>query len=225
MLKFLLTRSIKKSPIFIGLFLLYFTAAPLLANDKNAALTSFSQFDTDPVYGTDDANFVFIEYADYHCQYCQQFHHTLTKWFSPAYQRTLNSDQSVKWVYRHFPIFGEKSIIKAKTAICVLEQFGQDSFWQFNDVLFTQPISPSKQLNYQQSVWLIATKQGWDVKKLIQCDAAQTYQAKLESLANQAKFLNLAATPSWYFLNIKTGKVLTGSGTLTLSQLDALLTQ
>ncbi|MCJ8312390.1 MAG: thioredoxin domain-containing protein [Saccharospirillaceae bacterium] len=238
-----MTRFTLKNPIIIGFFLCLllpiigfssegFSSAtqpiePNLTQQNTPPakydLSDFSQFKTDPIYGAKDARFVFIEYADYQCPYCKKFHQTLEKWFNTDHQKQLNSPFEVNWVFRHFPILGEKSMLKAKTAICVLNELGNDAFWVFNDLLFTQPIKPSKRLNYQQSLWLLASKQGWDVKTLMSCDNSKNYQTKLKLLAQQAKALNLGSTPSWFFLDLNTGKVIVGNGILNLTQLDQLL--
>ena len=216
-----------KSPILIGLFLLIglFISTQSFSSQQTIDPNHFLNFDSDPIQGPNDARFVFIEYADYQCLYCKEFHQTLSKWFSASHQKKLNSGQQVNWVFRHFPVLGTKSTVKAKTAICVLEQLGNEAFWQFNDLLFTQPVKPSNRLNYQQSLWLMASKQNWDVDLLIQCDNEQNHQTKLESLANQSKALNLSATPSWFLLDSVTGKVIVGNGNLSILQLDQLLLQ
>ena len=221
-----MTQSNIKGPIFIGLFLFCFIplcfSSQAQVNQTQTTLSNFTQFLTDPIYGPKDTRFVFIEYADYQCPYCKQLHQTLTKWFSKKYQQQLNTPFKVNWVFRHLPILGEKSILKAQTAICVMDELGNDAFWQFNNLLFTQPIKSTKQLSYQQSLWLMASKQDWDIKKLMQCDFEQNYHTKLKSLARQSALLNIGATPSWFFLDLETGKVIVGSGNLNLDQLDQL---
>ncbi|BCE01685.1 thioredoxin domain-containing protein [Marinicellulosiphila megalodicopiae] len=207
-----------KGPIFIGLFLCLLSCISF-ADLKSTDPTFFTDFTNDAFQGNPDARYVFIEYADYQCPYCQKFHQTLSNWIQTQDAKTLN----VKWVYRQFPILGERSLLQSQTAICVLQTLGQNQFWQFSDLLFAKALKTSERINFQQSLWLLASKQGWDTQKLMQCNFNKDYQNQLNAFSNQTSSLKLSSTPSWFFIDQHTGKVIFGNGILSTEQLNKLI--
>ncbi len=77
------------------------------------------------------AKLVMVEYSDYDCPYCKNFHPTLKNAIS-AY----GSD--VAWVYRHFPLTGIHPTAqkKAEAAECVASLGGNEAFWKYSDLLY-----------------------------------------------------------------------------------------
>ncbi|MDD3662929.1 MAG: thioredoxin domain-containing protein [Candidatus Pacebacteria bacterium] len=82
----------------------------------------------DHVYGNPNAPITVIEYSDYECPYCKNFHETMKKVVD-------ESNGQVNWIYRHFPI-KQNSFEKSAAAECVAEIKGNDAFWQYSDLLF-----------------------------------------------------------------------------------------
>ncbi len=84
-------------------------------------------------YGSNDADTVIVEFADYACGYCAGVHET--------YKRIVDeSNGSVAWEYRHLPILKTVSYETAIAAECVaLRSEDPNAFWQFsNDVFHNQ---------------------------------------------------------------------------------------
>jgi protein-disulfide isomerase len=87
--------------------------------------------DSDHVRGDRNADIVLIEYSDYQCPFCKQFH--------PTMQKVLDEyGDKVAWVYRHFPLdqIHPKARPSAEASECVAELGGEDAFWAFTDTLF-----------------------------------------------------------------------------------------
>lgn len=83
---------------------------------------------TDHIFGDANAPVTIIEYSDYECPYCKSFHTTLT-------QLVTESNGSVSWVYRHWPIH-TNSFEKLVAAECVAKIKGNDAFWKYSNLLF-----------------------------------------------------------------------------------------
>jgi protein-disulfide isomerase len=86
----------------------------------------------DHIRGNQDASVKVVEYSDFGCPYCGQFHQTMK-------QVTDNYDSSeVAWVYRHFPIpqLHPQAPRIARASECVADQGGDDAFWTFADEIF-----------------------------------------------------------------------------------------
>jgi protein-disulfide isomerase len=89
--------------------------------------------DTDHIRGNPNAPIVIVEYSDFDCPFCKNFHDTMIQ---VVENYGVNGD--VAWVYRHFPIEqlhpGAKRV--AAAAECVAELAGNDAFWKFTDLAF-----------------------------------------------------------------------------------------
>lgn len=83
---------------------------------------------TDHIIGGATAPITIIEYSDYECPYCARFHPVLE-------QVVSESNGSVNWVYRHWPIH-QNSMAKLVAAECVAQLKGNDAFWKYTDLLF-----------------------------------------------------------------------------------------
>ncbi|MDE2031316.1 MAG: thioredoxin domain-containing protein [Patescibacteria group bacterium] len=83
---------------------------------------------SDHIYGNPNAPVTIIEYADFECPYCKQFHPILK-------QIVDESNNNVRWIYRHFPIH-QHSFEELVAAECVAKLKGNDAFWKYGDLLF-----------------------------------------------------------------------------------------
>lgn len=84
--------------------------------------------DGDHVLGNPDAEVTIIEYSDYECPFCKQFHPTLDR-------IVKESGGSVKWIYRHYPLH-QNSVERLVAAECVADIKGNDAFWKYSELLF-----------------------------------------------------------------------------------------
>lgn len=87
--------------------------------------------DDDPFKGNPDAPITIIEFSDFQCPFCAQFHSsTLTQ-----IQKNYVDTGKVKFVYRDFPIqeIHPNAVPAAVAAECADEQ---GLFWQYHDKLF-----------------------------------------------------------------------------------------
>lgn len=87
----------------------------------------------DHILGNPNAPIVIVEYSDYDCPFCKNFHETM--------QRIMDeygTDGKVAWVYRHFPLaqLHPNATKIAEASECVAEAGGNDAFWKFTDLVF-----------------------------------------------------------------------------------------
>lgn len=96
----------------------------------------------DHIRGNPNAPIVLIEYSDYDCPFCSQFHATM--------QRAMDkhgTSGKVAWVYRHFPLkqLHPNAAKIAAASECVAEIAGNEAFWTFTDLIFSEkPVEQRK---------------------------------------------------------------------------------
>lgn len=80
---------------------------------------------SDHIRGNPNAKYTVIEYADFQCSFCSQFHGVMNQ---------LVGEADVKWVYRHFPLPSHELAQRAaEAAECAGDQ---EQFWEYSDGLF-----------------------------------------------------------------------------------------
>lgn len=88
---------------------------------------------SDYILGNPNAEILIVEYSDYDCAFCKDFHSTLHQ-IMDEYGVTGR----VAWVYRQFPIgqLHPNSPKISEAALCVGEIGGNNAFWSFTDQIF-----------------------------------------------------------------------------------------
>lgn len=88
-------------------------------------------FENDHVLGDPNVPITLIEYSDYQCPFCGQYH--------PAVKSFTENNPDVKWVYRHLPLASihPQAVPAAAASECIAAQKGNDAFWQFTDDVFS----------------------------------------------------------------------------------------
>jgi protein-disulfide isomerase len=85
----------------------------------------------DPVLGSDSAAITMIEFSDFECPFCKQYHdQTFTQ-----LKRDYIDTGKVKYVFKHFPLsqLHPRAQKAAEAAQCAHDQ---GKFWEYGDLLF-----------------------------------------------------------------------------------------
>lgn len=91
--------------------------------------------ETDHIRGNPNAPIVIVEYSDYDCPFCKNFHSTMQQ-----VMESYGTEGTVAWVYRHFPLeqLHPSAPFIAQASECVAELGGNDAFWTFSDLVFNE---------------------------------------------------------------------------------------
>ncbi len=89
--------------------------------------------ENDHVRGNPNAPILIVEYSDFDCPFCKNFHETMN-----LVMDNYGSTGQVAWVYRHFPIqqLHPNAPYVAAASECVAKLAGNDAFWTFSDLAF-----------------------------------------------------------------------------------------
>ncbi len=89
--------------------------------------------DKDHIRGNPNAPIVIVEYSDFDCPFCKNFHETMNQ-----IMEDYGLNGNVAWVYRHFPLeqLHPNAHKIAEASECVASLGGNDAFWKFSDLIF-----------------------------------------------------------------------------------------
>ncbi|WP_160172745.1 DsbA family protein [Methylomarinum vadi] len=167
----------------------------------------------DRIFGKPSALISIIEFSDFECPYCRKIH--------PILKRIVNdSDGSINWVFRHFPLSFHKpnALKEAQAAECAANQGNSQTFWKFTDALFMQPRRGKQQR--EQLIKNAAEKIGISYEELQKCITANIFLKKIIDDENEAIKLGLKGTPVNLIINHKTNEIFLRQGSATLQTLQ-----
>lgn len=160
----------------------------------------------EPVKGDKDARYALIEYSDFECPYCKDFHNILTE--------LIADNKDFKWVFRNFPLaqLHPGATDKAIAASCVLEEGGNDKFWAFSDALFENQALPVADLAS------LAEKTGVDKGDYEKC-FKDFDKSDLSSIYEAASKIGVSGTPSTVIVDTETGNATLVVGGLSAEEI------
>lgn len=173
------------------------TAVPVVSND-------------DHVRGDNNAPITIIEYSDFECPFCGNFHPTMQ-------QVMANYSGKVRWVYRHFPLsFHPQAQPAANAAECAAEQ---DKFWEYADELFANQSSLGDDYFKQ-----LAGKLGLNVANWESCYTGSKYDNKIVTQSQEGASAGVTGTPGSFIID-KDGNAIPIKGALPYSSVSAAIDQ
>lgn len=162
--------------------------------------------------GKADAPLVLVEYTDYQCPFCQQFHNSAY----PQIKTNYIDSGKVRFVSRDFPLdFHENARRSAYAARCAAEQ---GKFWELRHAMIVN----ASQLQ-QDKIASYAANVKIDVAKFQSCIAADKYKAAIDKDIAEGMAAGVNGTPSFVLGRVVDGK-LTGVrmvGAMPYEQFDA----
>lgn len=174
-------------------------STPPAATDETAADVTVRPVDaSDHIRGNPNAPILLVEYSDYDCPFCSQFHETMRRVMA-----TYGTDGTVAWVYRHFPIVGlhPNAPEIAAASECVAELAGEDAFWTFTDLVFDE--KPIETRNGQQYLGFtdmtrlteFAERAGADPTRFELCSTSGKYDTEITAAVAEAQAAGGTGTP------------------------------
>jgi protein-disulfide isomerase len=166
------------------------------------------------------AEVAIVEFSDLECPYCKSFHKAL-------HSAMTKYPGKIAWVYRHFPLdsLHPKARNEAKASECVASIGGNDAFWKYIDMIFTN--TPSNNGLDEALLPVFASKIGIDKKAFASCLASDQFDATVEAQYQDGVNAGVLGTPhSIIILKDGTQIPIKGANTESLNKtLDSILSK
>lgn len=133
--------------------------------------------------GTTTPKITIVEFGDYACTYCQKAQPKIR-------EISLKYKDSVKYIFRDYPINTEQSLKLAIAARCAGEQ---NMFWQAHDKIFQNP-GLSSDADIKKIIKTIGVK----VEKFDSCYDGQKYLTEIKKDLTDGQRLGITGTPTWF---------------------------
>lgn len=136
-----------------------------------------------PSYGPDDAKVTVVEFFDYQCIYCARL--------APELDKVIKANPQVRFVFKEFPIFGQRwpeSVSAAKTGLQVWQQKGADAYLKYRNAIYATGHNEGKLTDADIST----------AAKTVKFDAgnAADVQGTLDGINTLAQQLGFGGTPA-----------------------------
>ncbi len=150
---------------------------------------------TDYIRGNPNAPILIVEYSDYDCPFCKNFHITMNRIMDE-----YGVGGKVAWVYRQFPIaqLHPNAERISQAALCVGEIGGNDAFWQYTDLIFeerdvNEPTNITKLPEYAERV-------GVSEEKLLSCLNSGRQQENVALSLSEGAKAGIEGTPQSFVI-------------------------
>lgn len=187
---------------------------------KNAVVS----LDDDPVLGNKSkAKVAIVEFSDYECPFCKQFHQTTLKDLTKEF---VDSGKAV-YAFRDYPLpFHEPAASKAANlAQCVRAAKGDQAFFAFNDAYFANTQANGKALPEGKQDEILKTL-GVNAASVTQCATSEKYKDEIAKDMNDGSTIGVNGTPSFVVGKLDSKGNVTGElvvGAMPLAQFKATL--
>ncbi len=155
--------------------------------------------DGNPAFGKKDAPIYMVEYVDYECPQCAQFHN---KYFD-LLKRDYIDTGKMRFVIKDFPLSGHRRArMAADIANCVYKLDGLDTYESFIDKVFKNQDEWVQAENVLWTQAIYAKDLGVDVDALQSCFEKKPDSKNIDADESEARSFGLVGTPS-FFVNGK----------------------
>ena len=167
-------------------------AAPDPSDQEVAAAAQPSRLEVDPAgdpsLGPIDAPVTIVEFSDFNCPHCQNWHREVSQELLSAYP-----DQ-IRFVYKDFPVVGggRAGFIGAQAAHCAEEQ---GAYWEYHNALFSGAYAFDS-----EGVDQITVDLGLELEPFKECMVEARYAEEVRDDFNYGVSLGVTSTPS-FFIN------------------------
>jgi protein-disulfide isomerase len=190
-------------------------SAPAASSASNpyGAIPQSTTAEGAPALGNPDAKIVVMEFADFSCPHCAEYHDTIKQLID-----TFVRPGKVKFIYQTLTIIGGAySEYAGQAALCAGQQ---NHFWDMQDSLYKLQLDQTASAFNASGIQVAATNLDIDINRLMVCiNSGQMKDSLAKSEALRAK-MNVNGTPTMFISTDggKTFNYFTDSGGQPINQ-------
>jgi protein-disulfide isomerase len=173
----------------------------------------------DHIKGNSDALIKIVEYSDFECPFCKQFHNTMNEVMDK-----YGASGDVAWVFRQFPLeqlHPVKAQAVAVASECANEQGGNDTFWKFTDRYFELTLTNNR-TDIDTVIPQIAKEIGLDTVAFNTCRQSGKYDKHIQDDIANAVATGGRGTP-WSVVITPNGKTFPINGAQPLGAVEQII--
>lgn len=151
---------------------------------------------TDYVRGDKNAKVTLVEYSDLECPFCKRFHTTMQ-------QVIKEYGDTVKWIYRHYPLsFHANAQKEAEATECAGKLGGNETFWKYTDAILERTTSNGTGFALDQLVPL-AKELGLNDSTFKTCLDSGEFAQKIKDQTQNGTEEGVSGTPGTIIIDAK----------------------
>ena len=148
----------------------------------------------DPVLGDQKAEIAIVEFTDYECPFCEQYH---AQTF-PQLKKAFVDTGKVQYILRDFPLnFHSQAKSAAIAANCAGKQ---NAYWQMNNLLFSKQPELGDEL-YRQS----AQSLGLNMEQFLACVNLDAHEEEVSADLAYGQQIGIDGTPTFFVGRVQDG--------------------
>lgn len=144
-----------------------------------------------PQQGNKDAKVTVVEFADFQCPFCGQWH----KEIYPKLKSEYIDTGKINFVYWDFAFLGEESFKTAEAGVCAQDQ---GKFWEYYDYIFNNQKGENEGTFSDEKIKSIAKTLGLDISKFNSCFDSRINKSNVEESSSLATSYNVSSTPTLF---------------------------
>lgn len=149
-----------------------------------------------PVQGDNNAKVTIVEFADFQCPFCGEWH----KEVYPQLKSEYIDTGKARFVYMDFAFLGEESVKAAEAGRCAADQ---GKFWEYHDELFERQEGENEGAFADDKLKEFAADVGLDLGQFNSCLGSRTHRALIEESTSKAGDYGVNSTPTVFINGIK----------------------
>lgn len=183
-------------PIIIGIFVGFVLAYDTMDKEDPYFTPNSLTQDGSPILGKNDAEITILEWGDYQCTYCYNFHKSTLPVILNEYVETGR----VNIVFKDFPLNGPDSVLAAEATYCAEDQ---KKYWQYHNELYSNWAGERTGWITIDALTEFASEIGLDLNKFNSCLQSHKYHQKVRDLEKFGLDIGIDATPSFLIFDDK----------------------
>ncbi len=142
-----------------------------------------------PVLGNENAEVLILEFADFQCPYCQEFHNEILPRLKAEYIDT----GKVRFAFLDFAFLGDESVRAASAARCAKDQ---GKFWEYHDLLYKNQNGENEGTFNPEKLKELGKELNLNTSDFNSCVDARLAEAEVVAATNSASEAGISSTPT-----------------------------